>query len=264
MKRSPGPRKTANLSESVHRQLNMYTLAASAAGVSLFALTQPAQAEIVYTPAEMKIKKNLDPGFPLDLNNDGQPDFWFRGTYSHYSVSWLDLYGAQQGQNAPITGVRNQRNNYAAALPFGVQIGSSKVFADHTSVRMASHYPGGSKFFGPWANGGAGFQHRYLGLKFQINGETHFGWARLKIKISNDVIVAYLIGYAYETVPNKPIIAGAQKGTDDRTLDQPDAALASPIPDTPQHATLGLLALGAPGLSIWRREESVAATPERN
>jgi hypothetical protein len=27
---------------------------------------------------------------------------------------------------------------------------------------------------------------------------------------------------------------------------------------------LGALALGAPGLSIWRREQSVAATPESN
>jgi hypothetical protein len=34
MKRVSGPRKTANLSESVHQRLNMCALAAGAAGVS--------------------------------------------------------------------------------------------------------------------------------------------------------------------------------------------------------------------------------------
>ena len=32
----------------------------------------------------------------------------------------------------------------------------------------------------------------------------------------------------------------------------------------PQPVALGMLALGAPGLSIWKREESVGATTECN
>jgi len=65
-----------------------------------------------------------------------------------------------------------------------------------------------------------------------------------------------LSGYAYETIPNKPIIAGQTKSTDD--IDdsnvRPNAALTVP---TAESATLGALALGAPGLSIWRRDERV-------
>jgi hypothetical protein len=49
MKRSPRPRKTADLSDSVHRQLNLYALAAGAAGVGMLALSQPTEAEIIYT-----------------------------------------------------------------------------------------------------------------------------------------------------------------------------------------------------------------------
>ena len=41
MKSSPLPRKTTRVSDSLHRQLNMYSLAASAAGVSLLALAAP-------------------------------------------------------------------------------------------------------------------------------------------------------------------------------------------------------------------------------
>jgi hypothetical protein len=47
MKSSPLPRKTTRVSDSLHRQLNMYALAASAAGVSLLALAAPSEAEII-------------------------------------------------------------------------------------------------------------------------------------------------------------------------------------------------------------------------
>lgn len=101
---------------------------------------------------------------------------------------------------------------------------------------------------------------RYLDLKFPIKGKIHYGWARLKVTVGKSSISATLTGYAYETIPNKPIIAGSTKGPDeiDNSADQPNpAALTVP---TPSSATLGLLAMGAPGLAIWRREESVGAT----
>jgi len=37
----PRPRKTANLSESIHQQLSMYALAASAAGVGALCFAKP-------------------------------------------------------------------------------------------------------------------------------------------------------------------------------------------------------------------------------
>jgi hypothetical protein len=73
MKRLSGPRKTSNLSQSIHQQLNMYAIAAGAAGVGLLALAQPAQAKIVYTAANTKLPINAP--FYLDLNHDGIKDF---------------------------------------------------------------------------------------------------------------------------------------------------------------------------------------------
>jgi hypothetical protein len=71
MKWSPRPRKTpSGLSESVNQRLTMYALAASAAGVSLLALSQPAAAKIVYTPIHHVIHPNQS--FNLDLNHDGK------------------------------------------------------------------------------------------------------------------------------------------------------------------------------------------------
>jgi hypothetical protein len=54
-------------------------------------------------------------------------------------------------------------------------------------------------------------QNRFLGVKFQIMGRTHYGWARFK---DSSCRGATLTGYAYETIPNKPIIAGKTKGPD--------------------------------------------------
>jgi hypothetical protein len=78
---------------------------------------------------------------------------------------------------------------------------------------------------------------RYLGLGFQITGKTHYGWARLNVKVSKTAISATLTGYAYETIPNKPIIAGKTHGKDVIALEP---------------ASLGALAAGAPGLHTWR------------
>lgn len=55
MKRSPRPRKLTDLPDSITWQLNMYALAASAAGVSLLSVAKPVDAEIVYTPSHTKI-----------------------------------------------------------------------------------------------------------------------------------------------------------------------------------------------------------------
>jgi hypothetical protein len=59
MNRSSTPRKTACLSKSVHQQLNMYAIAAGAAGV--LALAGPAEAKIIYTQTHVVIGTNPPP-----------------------------------------------------------------------------------------------------------------------------------------------------------------------------------------------------------
>jgi hypothetical protein len=59
MQRSSRPRATAELSRSLHQQLNTYALAAGAAGVGLLALAPPAEAKIIYTPAHRVISQSI-------------------------------------------------------------------------------------------------------------------------------------------------------------------------------------------------------------
>ena len=103
-------------------------------------------------------------------------------------------------------------------------------------------------------------KNRYLGLRFVAKQPTHFGWARLSVSCNsaNNKISAVLTGYAYETIPNKPIVTGKTNRPDDVS----DVGRADPAVlnlSDPEPPALGLLALGAPALSVWRRAEPAAA-----
>jgi len=261
MQRFFRPRSAAELSDSVHHQLRMYALAASAAGLGVV-FTPPAEAEIIYTPAN----QSIGPITYLDLNHDGINDFKFTTHHTAHNThgcasgsAALAVYGVSPAKN--ISG----ESAFASALPPGGYVGPAGKFRGQKMafvVGGCTTSNGGASFYGRsgfWAGpAGGGIEHRYLGLKFTINGEIHFGWARLKVVISSLTMKATLTGYAYETIPNKRIIAGATKGPDDA------GSAASLDTHTPAPAMLGALALGAPGLSIWRRAESVGTPAFRN
>jgi hypothetical protein len=233
MKRS-GPRGAATLSESIHHQLDMYALAATAAGVGILALVQPAEAKIVYTPAN----KNIpycdwnDKCFKLDLNHDGIADFRIpfvvHGSYSNLSVLPVSHRNRIWGYTS------KQGRGLASALSSGVSVGANavKFKIDHYAMwgRFLRRATGtGSSWWGQWY----GVQNKYLGLKFYIKGKVHYGWARLNF----NGISAKLTGYAYETVGNKSIVTGKTKGPDVITV---------------QPASLGHLAAGASAIPAWR------------
>lgn len=238
MKRSSRFRKTANLPASVQRQLNAYAISAAAVGVGMLALAPPSEAKIVYTPAHMHLAHGVT---KLDLNHDGTADFTFRygrtaGDYYlliDHAVKGNRVWGTKQ---------------IASALAAGVSVGSKGQFAPGHFRMAECTFPGTTACgSAPWVN----VTDRYLGLKFKVKGRNHYGWARLTVTESvGHAISATLTGYAYETVPNKPIITGKTKGPDEIGAKEPDASLTLPIQEP---ASLGLLAMGAPGLSSWRR-----------
>jgi len=270
MKRVSGPRKTANLSRSVHHQLNLYALAASAAGVSAIALAQPAEAKIVYTPIHKQLPINQY--FPLDLNHDGVVDFnlldrHWTSIASTFGRLTVDPAGRSSTNANEIWGkpCRSGFPVVASALPPGIRVGPKGRFSHGFKLMKYTYFLGGARnttsrscFDGLWNN----VSNRYLGLKFIIKGKIHFGWARLSVSSNNEKVAATLTGYAYETIPGKPIITGETKGEDDSGVEQPSlndpgpgASRTNPIPYTAQPASLGRLALGAPGATLRRRAE---------
>lgn len=256
MKRSP--RQHCILSPPLQQRLNSYALAASAAGVGVLAVAQPAAAKIVYTSAHAVITR--DHSVALDLNHDGKRDFTFHETLitttsvdeDHSLI--LSVRPARQGNE--IWGKAQQ----ASALRAGVQVGPKGQFSVSKKTMAVDYYADGTGGSGTCAGQWNNLKNRYLGLKFTINGSIHFGWARLNVTCTtmygNHKVTGVLTGYAYETIPDKPIITGKTRGPDDD--DQP--APASLETHTSEPTMLGALALGAPGLAIWRREESARRT----
>ena len=210
MKQFPRSRSADRLSDSVLRQLDGYALAATAAGVGVLALAQSAEGKIVYTPAHTVVPFNRT--IPIDLNHDGIHDFGIVNETHNTTSPFGDFLGASplnSGNGIWVVATSRRFDNYAAALRAGVRIGPASTTAKRfqpgpdTMVSVDT-----SVNRGPWANVCA----RYLGLQFLIKGKIHYGWARLNVSVANDAITATLTGYAYETVPGKPIIAGKTKG----------------------------------------------------
>ena len=165
------PRIPSQLSESVHHRFNSYALAASAAGVSLLALAQPVEAEIIYTKAHVKLTPNHK--FHLDLNHDGIKDFELDDIASGTSA-FLEIHPLQMG-NALVQAKTDCNPSVGvAALQAGVSIGKGQVFYGSLYC-MAQKISEGS--FGSWPS----VKNRFLGLEFVIKGKKHFGWARLSV-----------------------------------------------------------------------------------
>jgi hypothetical protein len=250
MKQLPRHSRTASkLSQPLDHRLNLYSLAASAAGLSALALAPSAEARIVYTPVHVKIISGHVA--LIDLNSDGIVDFNLSNVYSgivHDSL--VAFFPYSHKGNAMVKGPTgcNKYGAGPAALKAGARIGKGQKFAN--SANCMAFVPGHSTTGAPVGSYGSwkGVANRYVGVQFQISGQTHYGWVRLSV--SRQPFVVLLTGYAYETIANKSIIAGKTKG--------PEEASAVPVASARQHATLGALALGSSGIPIWRRGEDAA------
>lgn len=253
MSGAPKPRTTASLTKALDTQLNLYALAAkancrltyaAAAGVTgamFMSLAPVADARIVYTPAHVQIPRSNHLWFDFNpVPKAGDYDFGLvkggncRGSFT--CVSGLGAVGYTESNLIAATS-----HSYAIALRPGQRMGPRKPLKIGAEMGVVKW--GGTShktvWYGQWANGGKGLKNGYLGLKFVLNGKVHYGWARVSLTVENNRIgTVTLTGYAFETIPNKPIIIGKTHGPD---------VIVKP-------ATLGTLAAGAAGSPLRQAE----------
>jgi hypothetical protein len=259
------PAHPINAATLDHR-LKLYSLAAAVAGVSALALSQPAEAEVVITNKNIPVPLCGDEvpcSISIDLNGDGINDFKF-SLISSYDYGFLSrrLHVKADQNGGGVMGTAGGKHGpYASCLLRGAKIGAS----DHFLARgndtvedsyiyyrsLASHGP--KELYGKW---GGNHPNRFLGLKFKIDGETHYGWIRMTVDTvtsatQQPVMSATITEYGYETVANKTLDAGLSGA--DSADDQ-----AQETGQRPRQVSLGMLAFGADGLALWRREEVLA------
>jgi hypothetical protein len=235
----------ACLKPQLDKKLLAYAMAASAAGVGVLATAKPAEAHIVATPANISIPENGGI-IEFDVNGDGIPDFGLSAHIYEFAgappmgnfTSWLRVVPAQAG-NA-VWGVSSEKDQCAAAVRGGASVNDVRPFKPEALVMLeaAGSYTHGRKSYCPWRNENP----PYLGLKFLIDGEVHYGWARVNAALRNTT----LTGYAYETIADKPIAAGAtDSSNDDLSSSQNNDENADATAAVNPNAGLGGMARGA-------------------
>jgi hypothetical protein len=262
-------RSRSRLSAGLEKNLSAYALAAGSAGVALLACVQPADAKVVITKVDIPVPINAGP-VNFDINGDGQNDFGLSAA-NFPTNTCTEARSRPTGKNGrqPLGCFFNDRLNVipvqaanevwqgglsfyggepcAADLGRGVRIDRLRPFAAGEILMTGDEGTSvGHQLCGSWTQQ---TNKHYLGVKFlDKESKVHYGWVR----IIHDFTRATITAYAYETIPNKPILAGAETG-DEASLLKP-----SNLPSkSTQPASLGYLALGAVGLSAWRREDEM-------
>jgi hypothetical protein len=250
-------------SNTFNRQIGLYSLAAATAGVSLLALAQPAAGEVAVTRKTIQIPvttSDMPHPVRISMANNGINNFNFNlsssppNSFRTFAFRALDMGGSTSNANPILKGFFR---TYTPALPRGAQIGASATFSP-VGVEVEATYGARNyrRSIGYW---GGNPKDHYVGVRFQLKGETHYGWIRLTVTTSTDpkgpAMSAKITGYAYETVANKPIKAGTA-GTA-AAAEKPTAEGQVPANIRIQRGpSLGMLALGTDALPMWRREET--------
>jgi hypothetical protein len=164
-------------------------------------------AEVAYTAANSTV---VGTGIlKIDLNHDGVTDVSI--VFTGKSISCPGEAPNSGGYGfvyaLPGTGDATVANgDYALALSSGTKISSGSSFYPAEALMLQCNtcpYP-------PHVNSGAwqNISNHYLGIRFRINGHTHYGWARLTVSEGRAGPITKLTGYAYESVAGAPIFAG--------------------------------------------------------
>jgi hypothetical protein len=234
------------------RNLNLYSLAAAAAGVGVLALATPADGKVVVTTKTIHLAFNQP--VSLDLNRDGITDVQFSLHFGSFApcIANASLTTRPPAGNGVVGRRAGSTTAYVSALARGGGIGPSANFVRNGRLLLEASnivYCSGSAQHTAYGDWGGNPPNRYVGTRFQINGATHYGWIRLSADFPaklGELPSATITAYAYETVANKAIKAGSAPTANTSAI--------SPIWKSAQ-PSLGTLALGADGLAIWRREE---------
>ena len=263
-------RGTSTLSSTLEKNLSAYALAAGSAGVALLACAQPAEAKVVVTKVDIPVPINAGP-VNFDINGDGQNDFGLSAA-NFPTNTCTEARSKPTGKNGrqPLGCFFNDRLNVipvqaanevwqeglsfyggepcAADLGRGVRIDRLRPFAAGKILMTGEEGTSeGHQLCRSWTQ--ATNKH-YLGVKFlDKESKVHYGWVR----VINSFTHATITAYAYETIPNKPILAGAETGDEASLLEPSNLPSKGARP-----ASLGYLALGAVGLSAWRHEDEVS------
>jgi len=177
---------------------------ALAVTVALTILATPVAAIIIYTPLRTTV--NDDGEIPIDLNRDGTPDFTVQVSSRRGVIVCRGnptfIVSVKIIPNNAGGGVVTSSPSIAQLLPLGADISSSSNF-EFNNPETIFAYNGC-----PMTRAVAG----YVGLAFQINGATHYGWTYVQVYMEAYSVRTTVFNYAYESIADRDIVTGRLVG----------------------------------------------------
>lgn len=195
-------KKTTTL--SLKTQITRYgSLAAAIVGIT------KANSQVTYVDVIPDFSGGAPDYFAMDVNKDGVVDFeiWqslCNCPYGNFQVLNIAPYNINNAILGSAPGL-NFAYPWALSSGFTISAGNSSGNVSSAfwfnwgySAGYQSLNYGGN--FGNWKN----VNDRFLGLRFDISGSTHYGWARLDV--NSDGTSWTVKDYAYEATADTPII----------------------------------------------------------
>lgn len=151
----------------------------------------------------------------MDLDGDGVNDYYFRLDHADFDSWWwchLDTdHNNEMASIYPLDGVAPFDIPFPVLLMAGDVIDETYTWADisvDVNAVLGMRQNSVSAHEPHMVNEG----DQYIGLRFDISGEFHYGWMLLNATTDHDSMIVTVKEYAYETMPNTPIITG-DRGT---------------------------------------------------
>ncbi len=183
-----------------------------------------ANAQIIYTDVIPDATYNvINDTCYLDLDNNGQADFQlYRSEVPQYCPQCI-LPLPEQRINIDRVGT----NEIAYVIPWGSSqwpqsLSLGQIIDAYSDMSETNHLIRRYRSGGACPGGGGAAcvpdppitwalaPQAYLGLRFDIAGATHYGWARLNVPSATSFT---LMDYAYNSIANQPILAGQTTAT---------------------------------------------------
>ncbi len=193
------------------------TFAVAVAGVS------NANGQIVYTDVDPD-ETHTDTNFELDLDGDGTVDYLLHARAGFNGIQ------VQQDSSMQQNGIRGLNfggdYNYPLVLNADdpISAGQTDFIVDQ---QQTLNWNGCAYTNSQWCGG---LEDKYLGLKFYIGTDVHYGWVRLDVPADGSSFTVK--DYAYNSTPDGPINAGMLGVEDVNALPTVSVLYPNPVKDT--------------------------------
>lgn len=203
-------KKTLQDKSKLNKKLKNY------ATLAISVIAADATAQVTHTDIRDTTLINNGDFFDIDLNNDGINDLSISltkttyssvSTYSSYYIKVNSVYAS--GSNSNDININVNSSSFYEVAAFNSNQSINNSVNSWSYYGLVGGYATGS-FGGSTINVNVGqFPNqgdKFLGVRFNIGANTHFGWVRLDVSALSDTVT--IKSFAYENTSNTPILAG--------------------------------------------------------